>query len=110
MSVNLDINENCCVFIVLKIKEIQTIIAIITESKVIELFCMVDDFCKFFDTLMSKYTLKPVMRYSYHHSSIRLKAEIMFIMILFLYSDYHCLMYFSDFYAVSEQLCIVCQL
>ncbi len=33
----------------------------ITESKVMELFCMVDDFCKFFDAMMSKYTLKPVM-------------------------------------------------
>ena len=32
----------------LKHKEIQTIIAIITESKVIEIFCMADDFCKFF--------------------------------------------------------------
>ena len=29
------ISENCCIFIVLKIKEKQTIIAIITESKVI---------------------------------------------------------------------------
>lgn len=24
----------------------------ITESKVIELFCMADDFCKFFDAMM----------------------------------------------------------
>ena len=29
----------------------------ITESKVIELFCMADDFCKFFDAMMAKYTL-----------------------------------------------------
>lgn len=31
----------------------------IAENKVIELFCMVDDFCNFFDTQMTKYTLNP---------------------------------------------------
>ena len=30
----------------------------ITEDKVTELFCMADDFCKFFDAMMEKYTLK----------------------------------------------------
>ena len=29
----------------------------ITEDKVKELFCMVDDFCKFFDAMIEKYTL-----------------------------------------------------
>ena len=33
----------------LKYKVLQTIIAIITEDKVTELFCIADDFCKFFD-------------------------------------------------------------
>ena len=28
----------------------------ITEDKVTELFCMADDFCKFFDAMMKKYT------------------------------------------------------
>lgn len=31
----------------------------ITESKVIELFCMADVFASFFDVMVSKYTLKP---------------------------------------------------
>lgn len=31
----------------------------ITESKVIELFCMADVFAVFFDVMVSKYTLKP---------------------------------------------------
>ena len=31
----------------------------IIEDKVTELFCMADDFCKFFDVVMEKYTLKP---------------------------------------------------
>ena len=52
------ISENCCNFIVFNYKVLQTIIAMITEDKVTELFCMADDFCKFFDAMMEKYTLK----------------------------------------------------
>jgi len=40
-------------------KQLQTKIAIITEDKVTEKFCMADDFCKFFDAMVAKYTLKP---------------------------------------------------
>ena len=53
------ISEDCCIFIVLRIIELQIIIAMITESKVIELFCMADVFAVFFDVMVSKYTLKP---------------------------------------------------
>ena len=35
-------------FFKLKYKELQTIIVMITGDKVIEIFCMADDFCKFF--------------------------------------------------------------
>lgn len=41
------INENYCNFIVPNYKEIQTTIAMITEDKITELFCMADDFCYF---------------------------------------------------------------
>ena len=58
MLENLVISENRYNFIVLKYKELQTIIAMITEDKVKELFCITDDFCKFFDAMMEKYTLK----------------------------------------------------
>ena len=54
------ISGNCCNFIVLKYKELQTIIAMITENKFTELFCIAEDFCKFFDALMKKkYTGEP---------------------------------------------------
>ena len=53
------ISGNCCNFIVLKYKELQTIIAMITENKFTELFCIADDFCKFFDAMMEKYTGEP---------------------------------------------------
>ena len=79
MSVNLVISENCCIFIVLNYKEIQTIIAMITEDKVTELFCMADDFCKFFDAMMAKYTLRADKKRSYHRDSTMSKSEIMLI-------------------------------
>ena len=75
-------------------KEIQTIIAIITEDKVTELFCMTDDFCKFFDALMKKYTMKSDTKRHYHRNSTMSKAEIMLIMILFHDSGYRCLKHF----------------
>ena len=31
----------------------------ITEDKVTEIFCMADEFCKFFDAMMAKYTIQP---------------------------------------------------
>ena len=42
------ISEDCCVFIVLKYKELLTIIAMITKIKVTELFCIKCDFCWLF--------------------------------------------------------------
>ena len=61
-------------FIVLIYKELRTTIAMIAESKVIELFCMADDFCKFFDAMMAKYTLKPTIKHKYHRASTISKA------------------------------------
>ena len=66
----------------------------ITGSKVIELFCMADDFCKFFDAMMTKYTLKPATKRKYHRVLTLSKAEIMLIMILFHDSGYRCLKHF----------------
>lgn len=88
------ISENCHIFIVLNYKDLQTIIAMITESKVIELFCMADEFCKFFDAMMTKYTLKPATKRKYHRDSTMSKAEIMLILILFHDSGYRCLKHF----------------
>lgn len=94
MFEDLMINENCCNFIVLKYKDLQTIIAMITEDKVTELFCMADDFCKFFDAMMKKYTLKSDNKRAYHRDSTMSKSEIMLIMILFHDSGYRCLKHF----------------
>ena len=32
----------------------------ITEDKTTEIFCMADDFYKFFDAMIAKYALKPI--------------------------------------------------
>ena len=72
----------------------------ITESKVIELFCMADDFCKFFDAMTAKYTFKPSAKHKYHRDSTMSKAEIMLIMILFHDSGYRCLKHFYQ-----EKIC-----
>ena len=37
----------------------------ITGDKVTEIFCMADDFCKFFDAMTTKYTLKPTGKRKY---------------------------------------------
>ena len=94
MFEDLVISENCCNFIVLKYKDLQTIIAMITEDKVTELFCMADDFCKFFDAMMKKYTLKSDNKRAYHRDSTMSKSEIMLIMIMFHDSGYRCLKHF----------------
>ena len=38
---------------------------------------MADDFCKSFDAMMEKYTLKPTTKRKYHRASTISKAEIM---------------------------------
>ena len=66
----------------------------LTENKVMELFCPADDFCSFFDAMMAKYTLKHSMKRKYHRESTMSKAELMLIMILFHASGYRCLKHF----------------
>ena len=73
MPVSLVISENRCNFMVLNYKVLQTIIAMITGSKVIDLFCMVDDLASLifnsanFDAIMAKYTLKPTVKRKFNY-------------------------------------------
>ena len=93
------ISENCCNFIVLKYKGLQTIIAMITEDKVTEIFCMADDFCKLFDCQMKKYILTGNGRRKYRREPTLSKSETMVILILFHDSGYRCLKHFYKDYA-----------
>ena len=94
MSINLVISEICCNFKELIYKQLQTKSAMTTEDKVTEIFCMADDFCKFFDAMVAKYTLKPTGKRKYHRDSTMSKAEVMLIMILFHDSSYRCFKHF----------------
>ncbi len=55
---------------------------------------MADDFCKFFDQLMKKYTIQDASKRAYHRDGKMSKAEIMVIIILFHNSGYRCLKHF----------------
>ena len=48
----------------------------ITEAKFTELFCIADDFCKFFDAMMEKYTIKEAKKRNYHRDSTLSKSEV----------------------------------
>ena len=48
----------------------------VTKDKTTEIFCMADDFCKFFDGMTEKYALKPTGKRKYHRSSTMSKAEV----------------------------------
>lgn len=73
MPVSLVISENRCNFMMLNYKVLQTIIAMITGSKVIELFCMADNLASLifnsanFDAMMAKYTLKPTVKRKFNY-------------------------------------------
>ena len=60
-----------------KSKASQTIIAMITEDKITELFCIANDFCKFFEAMMEKYTIKEAKKRNYHRNPTLSKAEVM---------------------------------
>lgn len=66
----------------------------ITEDKVTEIFCLADDFCKFFDIQMAKYTIKSEKKRKYHREGKMSRAEVMLILILFHSSGYRCLKHF----------------
>ena len=77
MSIDLVISETRCGIKKLIYKQLQTKIAMITEDKVTEIFCMADDFCKFFDAMTAEYTLKPTGKRKYHRNSMMSKVDVM---------------------------------
>ena len=68
----------------------------ITEDKVIEIFCLADDFCRLFDKLVKKYSIEPSQpsKRRYHRDSKMSTAEIIVIMIMFHSSNNRCLKHF----------------
>lgn len=69
-----------------------------TDNKVIEIFCLVDDFCQLFDSLLKRYSIDSEMTLqmrSYHRSSTLSKVEMMLILIMFHASGYRCLKHYN---------------
>lgn len=87
-------SENGCTFIVLNYKVLQTRFAMFTDNKVTEIFFMADEFCKFFDSMMAKYTVPNPKKRKYYRESTMSKAEVMLVIILFHNSCYRCLKHF----------------
>ena len=78
------IGENCCIFIVLNYKVVQTILAMFTEDKVTEIFFMADEFHRVFCRMLDKYSLnvpKIAGKRSYHRAGKLSIPEIMTIMV-----------------------------
>ena len=68
-----------------------------TDNKVIKIYCLADDFCKFFDSLLERYSLEvanPDKKRKYHRASTLSKAEVMLILIMFHASGYRCLKHY----------------
>ena len=77
MSIDLVISETRCGIKKLIYKQLYIKTVIITYGGVTEIFCMADDFCKFFDAMTAEYTLKPTGKRKYHRNSMMSKVDVM---------------------------------
>ena len=84
------ISETRCGIKKLIYKQLYIKTVIITYGGVTEIFCMADDFCKFFDAMTAKYTLKPTGKRRYHRDSMLSKTEVRLVMIPFHDSGCRC--------------------
>lgn len=67
----------------------------ITQDKVIEIYSMADDFCKFFSAQLKNYLIEtPSKTRQYHRDNKMSDAEIITILVLFRMMDYRCLKHF----------------
>lgn len=67
----------------------------ITQDKVIEIYSMADDFCKFFCAQLKNHLLeKPSITRKYHRDNKMSDAEIITILVLFHMMGYRCLKHF----------------
>lgn len=75
----------------------------ISDNKVIEIFCLADDFCKVFNQQIKKYTLTPPKTTrAYHRDSKLSDADVITILILFHLSGFRCLKHFYLHYVCKH--------
>ena len=73
-----------------------------TDTKVTEIFCLADDFCKFVDSLLERYSLESssiTRKRRYYRAPKMSKAEVLLILIMFHASGYRCLKHYYLEYA-----------
>lgn len=67
----------------------------ITDDKVIEIYCLADDFCRVFSAEVKRYQLEaPKTTRRYHRDSRLSEAEVITILVLFHLKGYRCLKHF----------------
>lgn len=67
---------------------------ILTDDKITEIFCILDDFCKIFEKIIEKHAVKDPSKRSYHRDGRMSMAEVMMVIIMFHCSGYRCLKHF----------------
>ncbi len=67
-----------------------------TKDKVTEVYCLADDFCKYFDSIIEKHAICTTKcnKRKYHRDNRLSKAEVMLIVIMFHASGFRCLKHF----------------
>lgn len=80
------ISDKSSKFIVFKYNIYQTFTAMFTESKITEIYCLADDFCKEFTKQQEKYMLEDkVEGHKHRNKPNRMSdSELMVILILFI--------------------------
>ena len=69
--------------------------AMIADSKIIEIYSLADDFCKFFSQTIKKHQLcSPKKTREYHRCSTLSDAEVITIIVLFHLKGYRCMKHF----------------
>lgn len=77
----------------------------ITEDKVIEIYCLADDFCKVFSAQIKKHQLaQSKTTRKYYRASTLSDAEIITILVLFHLEGYRCLKHFYLHYVCQHML------
>ena len=68
----------------------------VTEDKVTEIYCLADDFCKYFDSIVEKYAIDTTntIKRKCHRDNRLSSAEVMLIVIMFHASGFRCLKHF----------------
>jgi len=81
----------------------------ITEDKITEIFCLADDFCKYFSSELKKHQLSDGKKHRNKPGRLS-DAEVITILILFHSKGFRCLKHFYTQYSMSASTFSTCSL